>query len=493
MTRDGYVSIVGAGPGDPGLLTVAGAKALADADAVLYDALSSPGCLRHARPGADLRYVGKRSRDHALSQEGIQELMVSLASEGKHVVRLKGGDPFVFGRGSEEAIACRVARVPYVLIPGITSAIGAPASAGIPVTHRGIADNFLVITGHNADADREIDWNFAARADTLVVLMGMEAIERTTGSLVAAGKDPATPAAAVRWGTRPDQEVVCATLGTLPEEAAGAGLRSPAVIVVGAVAAFSQDLSWFVPGPLAGRRIVVTRARSQASALATALEGLGAHIIEAPVIRICSNASDAAFQDAVAGHPTWLLFTSSNAVSTTFEALSARSLDARALAGTKLAAVGTATAEALGRNGLVPEFVPSRATSEALCAELPIESGERVLLPTSSLTSEAPAAALRARGAVVTRVVAYTNVAEPLDAQQRREVIEADAITFTSASTARNLCDALGGPHISQWTQLVSIGPQTSAAVRDAFGRVNREANSPSIESLTTAVQAVLQ
>jgi uroporphyrinogen III methyltransferase/synthase len=491
--NQGRVFIVGAGPGDPGLLTLAAAKALAEADVVLYDALASPAVLRHARPGADVRYVGKRSRDHAYPQAELTELLVSLARGGKKVVRLKGGDPFIYGRGGEEARACREAGVPYTVIPGITSAIAAPAYAGIPLTYRGLAEHFLVVTGHTADPLRTPDWELAARVHTLVILMGVETFASIAEALIAAGKDPETPAAAVRWGTRPDQQVVLATIGTLAEEMAGARLESPAVIVVGVVASLARELAWFTPGPLAGRRIVVTRARSQSSDLAAALEALGAYVVEAPVIGICSNASDTALQDAVSSHPDWLLFTSANAVAATFEALQARSLDARALAGAKLAAVGTATAHALRERGLVADFVPSKATSEALTAELPIERGEVAVLPASSLTGESVAAALRARGAAVTQVVAYTNVPQPLDAQQRREVLEADVITFTSASTARNLREALEGTPLAASTRLVSIGPQTSAAVIEAFGHVDREASSPALESLIEAVQAVLQ
>ncbi len=493
VTGRGKVWIVGAGPGDPGLLTFAAARALAQADVVLYDALASPALLRHAPSGADLRFVGKRSGDHAVSQEDIQALMVSLAQEGKSVVRLKGGDPFVFGHGSEEALACRERGVPVVGVPGITSAFAALAYAGIPVTHRHVAENLLVITGHHADRGRDVDWEFAARADTLIVLMGVETLGNISASLIAAGKERETPAAALRWGTRPDQQVVCATLATLPDEVARAGLRAPAVIVVGHVAAFSQNLAWFATGPLAGRRVAVTRARHQSSRLSSELGALGAHVVETPAIDVSFNASGDALYDAITSHPAWVAFTSVNAVAASFEALQSRSLDARAFAQSKLAAVGGVTADALRGRGLLADFIPSKAASEALAAELPVKPGERVVLPASSQAGAAAASVLRARGADVTQIVAYTNTFEPLDDQQRREVAEADVITFTSASTACNLREALGEASVAPSTQLVSIGPKTSAALRDAFGRVDREAASPTLASLIDAVQAVLQ
>ena len=491
----GHVWIVGAGPGDPGLITVAGARAIAEADVILYDALATPALLRGARPGAEVEYVGKRSANHQLPQEEMNALIVRHAKQGKRVVRLKGGDPFVFGRGGEEALACRAAGVPFTIVPGITSAIAAPAYAGIPVTHRQVSANFLVLTGNDATnaSGEHIDWEAAARAETLILLMGVANLESNVASLVAAGKDPATPAAAVRWGTRPDQLAVCATLGTLAEAVRDAGLTSPVVTVVGPVAALAKDLAWFEPGPLAGKRVVVTRARAQASDLSVKLEALGALVVEAPVIGVRLRDEGLPFADGVSTRWDWILFTSANGVDAFFHQLRRAGHDSRALHATKIASIGVATSESLARFGLTPDFVPSKATSEVLAAELPAIDGARILLPTSALTDSRLENALCARGARVEQIAAYENVLETLDDERRREVLEAHAITFTSASTARNLREALGEATLPATAKLVSIGPQTSDAVREAFGRLDAEAANPSLDALVEVTREALR
>ena len=489
----GHAWIAGAGPGDPGLLTVAAREALARADVVLYDALVDPRIVDYAPPGAERIYVGKRAGEHALPQAKIEELIVEHARAGKRVVRLKGGDPFIFGRGGEEALACRAAGVAYTIIPGITSAIAAPAYAGIPVTHRGLAANFLVLTGNEPGEEQSpVDWAAAARADTVVILMGAATLAANMQALAAAGRDPATPVACIRWGTRPDQLVVTGTLATIAERAQEAGIRAPMVTVVGAVAGLATQLAWFEPGPLAGRRIVVTRARSQASDLADRFRALGAHVVEAPVIAIRPRSDGLVTDERVASRWDWIVFTSANAVASFFAALRATGRDARSLHTTQIAVVGDATAAALGEHGLVADFVPSRATSDVLADELPRATGARILLPISSLAGDRLAMALRRRGAHVEQVDAYDTVAEPLDAERRRDVAEADAITFTSASTARNLREALGESAPALAAKLVSIGPQTSAAVREAFGRVDAEAAEPSLDALVAVTREAL-
>jgi len=493
-TQRGHVFIAGAGPGDPGLITVAGARAIATADVILYDALSSPALLRGAKPGAELCYVGKRSGQHALKQREIEALMVRHAHEGKTVTRLKGGDPFVFGRGSEEAQACRREGIDFTIVPGVTSAIAAPAYAGIPVTHRGLASGFMVITGNEPGDETTVipDWEAAARADTLVILMGVAALEENMRRLAEAGKDPETPVACIRWGTRPDQAVLHGTVGDIAEKAEQARLKSPVVTVVGAVAALAGEIDWFRPGPLAGKRVVVTRARAQSSDLAARLEALGAYVVEAPVIAVKPRTGDLELQAVIASEYDWLVLTSKNGVEAAFEALAEAGLDARQLAGKRVAVVGEATAEALRERGIRPDFVPSRATSEMFAVEMPVAAGERVLMAVSGLTDERLRTALEARGATVKQVVPYDNVVEPLDEERRREVAEADAITFTSASTARNLREALCETKIAAGAMLVSIGPQTSAAVREAFGRLDLEAAKPAIDDLVATVVEVL-
>ena len=489
---DGHVWIVGAGPGDPGLITVAGARVIAEADVVLYDALASPALLRGARTDAEVVYVGKRAADHALTQTEIEALIVRHALDGRRVVRLKGGDPFVFGRGGEEALACRKAGVGYTIVPGVTSAIGAPAYAGIPVTHRGLSGNVLVVTASDAGEEGRLDWEFAARADTLVILMGAAGIEENMARLQAAGTPAGTPAASIRWGTRADQLVVTGTVGTLGRRAREAGLASPAVTVVGEVAKLAGEIGWFEPGPLAGKRVVVTRARAQTSDLAARLEALGAMVVEAPVIAAVPRRPNPRLSVALTGGAGWIVFTSANGVEAALGCLRDSGLDARALAGARIAAIGDATARALAEGGLRADFSPTRATSACLAAELPDVQSRRVVLPVSALTDENLAGALELRGARVEQIVAYDTVLEPLDDERRREVAEADAVTFTSASTARNLREAFGGSVLAANTRLVSIGPRTSEAVMAEFGRVDREAREPSLESMAEAVVETL-
>jgi len=489
----GHAWIVGAGPGDPGLITVAAVRAIEQADAVLYDALVNPALLRYVRPGAELVFVGKRSGKHAMSQAEIEALLVKLTLEGKRVVRLKGGDPFVFGRGGEEALACRRVGIGYTIIPGITSAIAGPAYAGIPVTHRGVASNFMVVTGNDqGDSPSSVDWDAAARADTLIILMGVSSLPDCMTRLMAEGAPASRPVACVRWGTRPDQEVLRGTVGTIADLSRERGLESPVVTVVGDVADLSEQLAWFEPGPLAGKRVVVTRARAQSSELAARFEALGAFVVEAPVIGISHRHDDLVADERVASRWDWIVFTSANGVEAFFAALRATGRDSRALGTTQVAVIGDATRAALSAHGIEADFSPSRATSECLAAELPRIAGARVLLPVSALTDDRLADALRKRGGLIEQVTAYENLLEPLDDERKRAIAEAHAIAFTSASTARNLREALDGQPLSAGTKLVSIGPQTSTAVREAFGRVDAEAAEPSIESLAAATQEAL-
>ncbi len=481
----GSVWLVGAGPGDPGLITRAGLEALRCADVVLFDALAPPALLREAPAGAELCSVGKRAGAHALPQREIEALLIARARAGKRVVRLKGGDPFVLGRGSEELRACHAAGVPCTVVPGVTSAIGALAYAGIPVTHRGLAGAFMVINGTSA-REGGANWRAAAAVDTVVLLMGASMLAECVECLLAEGRAPETPAASVRWGTRPDQRVARGTLGDIAARVAAAGLTAPLVTVVGSVAELAPELAWFDPGPLAGRRVAVTRARAQASVLVERLEAEGAFVIEAPAIETLSRAGSRSLREAVAAPAVWWAFTSANGVAAALEALAADGLDARALAGRRIAAAGEATAAALAAHGLRADFVP--APDAAALAELPAARGEGVMLFQSALAGPDLHAALEARGLAVRAVAAYENRPVPLSEAQAEAVRAAEAITFTSGSTARNLRAALGGEAASLDGVLVSIGPRTSEAVRDCFGRVDSEAASPSLDALVRAV-----
>ena len=486
----GHVALVGAGPGDPGLITLAGLEALREADVVLYDALAPRALLREAKPDAELRNVGKRSGAHSATQEEIEALMIARAKEGKRVVRLKGGDPFVFGRGSEELRACRAAGVPCTVVPGVTSAIGAFAYAGIPVTHRGLSGAFMVINARSLD-DGVTSWRAAAEVDTLVLLMGAATLAECAERLIAEGRAPDTPAASVQWGTRPDQRVVTGTLAGIAGCVAEAGLTAPLVTVVGPVAGLAAALAWFDPGPLAGRRVAVTRSRAQASDLVALLEAEGALVTEAPAIELVSRAGSPELREAVAAPAGWWAFSSANGVHASMETLAATGLDSRALAGRRLAAVGEATAAALAGYGLRADFVPEQSWSSAL-AGLPAEPGETVTIFQSNLSPPDLCAALEARGLTVRAVTAYENHPAPLTDEQLEAVREADVITFTSSSTARNLRDALGDDAGSLEAALVSIGPSTSTAVRECFGRVDAEAASPGLAALVRAVVGAL-
>ncbi|MEP6870525.1 MAG: uroporphyrinogen-III C-methyltransferase [Anaerolineaceae bacterium] len=493
MPPEGHVWIVGAGPGDPGLLTVAGARALAMADVVLYDALAAPSLLRDVRPDAELVYVGKRSGRHQMSQDEINLTLIDHANAGKSVVRLKGGDPFVFGRGSEEALACRAVGLAFTIVPGISSALAAPAYAGIPVTHRGLASNFLVITGNDTGPDGDtVDWEAAARADTLIILMGVSSFADNMERLMGAGRPAETPVACIRWGTRADQRVLRGTVGTIAALASAGRLESPVVTVVGAVAALADELAWFKPGPLAGKRVVITRARVQASGLVARFEALGADVIEAPVLRVQLLPGNVSHDERFAARWDWVVFTSQNGVDAFFAALTRLGRDTRALGATQVAAIGEATATRLHQYGVTPDFQPAQTTSEALGVALPRVSGARILLPVANLTDDRLAQSLRKRGAHVEQVAAYETHFEPLDDERRRQALAADAITFTSASTARNLAQALAGAPVQATTKLVSIGPQTSDAVRATFGRLDIQASEPRLDSLIEATQTVL-
>ncbi|MDE2933343.1 MAG: uroporphyrinogen-III C-methyltransferase [Chloroflexota bacterium] len=482
----GAVALVGAGPGDPGLITVAGLEALRTADVVLYDALAPRSLLREAREGAELCAVGKRAGAHLATQAEIEALMLARAKEGKRVVRLKGGDPFVFGRGSEELRACKEAGVPCTVVPGVTSAIGAFAYAGIPVTHRGLAGAFMVINARSV-ADGATSWRAAAEVDTLVLLMGAENLAECAERLVAEGRAPDTPAASVQWGTRPDQRVVTGTLAGIAGRVAEAGLTAPLVTVVGPVAGLAGELAWFDPGPLAGRRVAVTRSRAQVSELVALLETEGALVTEAPAIELVSRAGTPDLCEAVAAPSAWWAFSSANGVRAALETLAASGLDSRALAGRRIAAVGEATAAALAGYGLRADFVPEQSWSTAL-AELPADPGATVTVFQSNLSPPDLCLALEARGLSVRAVTAYENRPVALTQEQLEAVREADAITFTSSSTARNLHAALGADAGDLAAALVSIGPSTSTAVRDCFGRVDGEAASPGLGELVRAV-----
>ncbi len=464
----GKVYLVGAGPGDPGLLTLRGVECLAQADLVLYDALANPRLLEHAPIEAERRLVGKRQGRPVLDQKEIDELLVAEARRGKTVVRLKGGDPFLFGRGGEEAEACARAGIPLEVVPGVSSAVAVPAYAGIPVTHRQHASTVTVVSGRSGEgtAGGDPDWGALARlGGTLVFLMAITRAEEISKALIEAGLDPATETAAIRWGTIPRQQTLRCPLVELAARIAQAEMRPPGVLVVGEVAAMADRLAWYEKLPLFGRRIVVTRARSQASAFVDRLERLGAETIACPTIEITDAADAAPFDRAVQrlSDYDWLLLTSVNGVERFFSGLAVRGHDLRELAGVRIAAIGPATAAAVERRGLCVAATPSEYRAEALLAALGPVEGLRILLARALVAREILPDELGKRGATVDVVPVYCSLPPALEPPWD-ELERADLVSFTSSSTVTNFLalDADRSREVLVRSAIAAIGPITA-------------------------------
>ncbi len=512
--RAGVVYLVGAGPGDPGLMTVRALELIGSADAIYYDRLIPPGALDGAREDAELVYVGKAPGKPSVPQEEIGERLIEAAKAGKSVVRLKGGDPFVFGRGGEEGEALRAAGLEFEVVPGITAGVAATAYAGIPVTHRDDASTVAFVTGHE-DPEKEesaLDWEALAHfPGTLVFYMGVKRLADNAAALIDAGRNADEPAAAVERGTMDGQRTVVATLGTLAEAIEREDVKAPALIVVGRVVERREALAWLERRPLYGRRVVVTRARARASGLAKTLRALGAEVVELPAIRIEPRIESDEVRIAVEkiGDYALICLTSPNGVRLLFEALGAAGLDARALAGPNkqqvrqgesggavktgpvVAAIGPGTARALAAHGIAADIVPERFVAESLVealAEVEV-SGKRVLVARAADARDVIPEHLAGHGAEVDIVALYETVRE----EPRPEAIEAaqsaDYVTFTSSSTVRNLTDALGDRFPGN-ARIVSIGPVTSEAVTEAGLKVDVEANRHDIDGLVAALLA---
>ena len=504
----GIVYLVGAGPGDPGLLTVRGRELLADCDAVVFDALANPALLPAAdAEGRPERHdVGKRGGSAASArQEEINALLVALGRSGKRVVRLKGGDPLVFGRGSEEAEALRAAGVAFEIVPGVTAGIAAPAYAGIPVTHRGLATSVTFVTGHEDPAqgtgEARTDWAALARAGgTIVLYMGVKTLPRIAAALAAGGMPLDTPAAAVQWGTHPRQRTLVATLGTLAERAAAAGIGAPVITVIGPVVALRERIAWLEQRPLFGARIVVTRAAAipggaRAGGMAERLRALGAEVIEAPATRI-ESLDQAALRAAVARLASydWIAFTSQVAVDLFWSALREAGLDARALAGRKLCAVGPATADALLARGLAPDVVPQRFVAEGLLEALGSRddvAGAEFLYIAAADARDALPAGLGKLGAVVDMVRAYRSIPDAAGARGAAEALErgeVDYVAYASGGAVKAFVDAVGAAAAKG--AAACIGPITAAAAREAGLTVGVESATSTTAALAEAIVA---
>jgi uroporphyrinogen III methyltransferase/synthase len=500
VSSKGLVYLVGAGPGDPGLITVKGLACLQKADVIVHDRLVSPALLGQAPQGCEMIDVGKSPRRHTLPQEAINSLLVEKARAGKVVVRLKGGDPFLFGRGGEEAEALAEAGVHFEVVPGVTSAIAAPAYAGIPVTHRHLTSALAVVTGHEdpTKADSSLDWQkLATAAGTLVLLMGVGNLPQIVAKLIEHGRDARTPVAVVEQGTEASQKTVTGTLADIVAKAREAGIKPPAVTVVGEVVALRDRLRWFDTKPLFGRRVLVTRSREQASALSERLRELGAEPLEYPAIDIALPKDMTPLDEAIARLATydWLIFTSTNGVRALVTRMSEKGTDIGALTGPKIAAVGPATAEAVQSHGPRVDYVPEVYTTKEIAAGIGDVAGKRVLLPRAAQAPRQLAQALRGKGAVVDEVAAYRTLAVGA-ADELKALLEdkqIDIVTFTSSSTVRNLVRMLGGDVEPLHEPIVAcIGPVTARTAQRLGIGVDVVAKEHTIAGLVEAVVATL-
>jgi uroporphyrinogen III methyltransferase/synthase len=464
----GTVYLAGAGPGDAGLLTARAVELIASVDVIVHDRLIPAEALDGVRDDAELIYVGKEGGGPSVPQTQTEALLVERARAGASVLRLKGGDPFVFGRGGEEALALRDAGIRYEVVPGVTAGVAAAAYAGIPVTHRGLSTAVALVTGHTRadgqDGSPELDWRgLAGFPGTLVFYMGVRGLPEIARSLIAAGRDPDEPVAVVERGTLPGQRTVCAELRCIGERAAAAGLKAPAVSIVGPVAGLAEELAWLHPGPLAGKRIAVTRARVQASSLARRLRELGAEVVQAPAIKVRplpGRPLDPRAYDLVC-------LTSPNGVRFLFERIEAAGLDARALARSTVAAIGPGTAAALAEHGIRADVLPERFVAESLVQALAEVEFERALVARAAEARDVLPDALAKRGEVDVLPL-YETVPEPLSSRALDAAKRADWITFTSSSTVKLFLQAAGGAGaLADGPQIASIGPVTSATLRE--------------------------
>ena len=494
------VYLVGAGPGDPTLLTLRGKRLLEQADLVLRDALVDERLLPHVREGAEVMDIGKWPGGGPPTQEEVNRLLIKKAREGKTVVRLKNGDPFVFGRGEEEALALAAAGIPFEVVPGVTSATAALAYAGIPLTHPGIASSFTVVTGGEDPTGEEslINWPaLAAGRGTLVVLMGWESLPGITEVLLTEGMASDTPAALVHGGTEPHQRTVVGTLADIVHVGRRAGLEPPVVAVFGEVVRLRERMRWFEHRPLSGRRVMVTRSASQAGVLTDLLAQEGAESIEVPCIEVRFLDDNGTLRDTVARLDSyqWVVFTSANGVEAFWRALEGQNRDARAFGSASIAAIGPATAQSLAGRGIRADLVPSEYVSEALLEELggSIRPGDRVLIPRAQGARAVLTDGLRRRGATVDEVVAYHTTLPKESGSRARELLEGDridVITFASSSTVRNLIALLqGNVGLLNRPAIASIGPATSATARELGLRVDIQAQEYTLPGLVSAIR----
>ena len=488
------VALVGAGPGDPGLMTARALELISQADVIYYDRLIPPTALDGARDDAELVYVGKQPGVPSVPQEQIVERLIESGQEGLKVVRLKGGDPYLFGRGAEEAEGLKAAGLDFEVVPGVTAGIAATAYAGIPVTHRDDASAVAFITGHEDPLKPEtaLDWPaLASFPGTLVFYMGVKRLAENAAALISGGRPPEQPAAAIQQGTTPNQRVVAATLGTIADVVAEAQIKAPALIVIGEVAKHRESLKWFEDRPLHGRKVVVTRARAQASGFARRLRLLGAEVVEMPAIRIESLIESAEVERTINEISKFELIclTSPNGAHLLMDALGRRGLDARGLHGTKIAVIGPGTARALAEHGIKADIIPERFVAESLVESLEdlVVEGQPVLIARAEEARDVLPDALTARGADVTVLPLYRTVRDTPGKKDLAAAEGADWLTFTSASTVKNLTEAMPDG-LPDGARIISIGPVTSEAARELGLEVAVEADRHDLDGLLDAL-----
>src|SRR6185369_8109795 len=499
--KTGHVYLIGAGPGDPGLITVRGRECISLADVVVYDYLANEQLLEFAPPHAELIYAGKIGGAHNHEQWQINSLLVEKALEGKAVARLKGGDPFIFGRGGEECEALAAAGISYEIVPGVTAGIGAAAFAGIPLTHRNITTSVAFVTGqeHQEKDDTEIDWErLSLGSGTIVVYMGIKTLPQITRSLMDHGRAPDTPVALVHWGTRPEQQVLEGKLSDITEKARKEAFKAPAITIVGEVVRLREKLRWFDTRPLFGKGILVTRAADQAGEFSRLLAERGASVFECPTISLVPPESHEELDSAIEKLSSfdWMVFTSANAVGFFFSRLAEKGFDARVLAGCRVCAVGPKTAASLLPYGIRPDLVPADYKAEGVVAEFGRMEmkGKKVLFPKADKARDIIPTALDEMGAAVTAPVAYRNIIPegiPEKALQALEEQRIHCVTFTSSSTAENLAAILGENRmlrLLEGVKVAAIGPVTAKTCRELGLKVHIEPQKYTLENMTEAI-----
>ena len=495
----GIVYLVGAGPGDPGLLTLRAKECIEEADVLIYDYLSNPEFLRMAKAGSERIYAGKKAKDHTLTQDQINALIVAKAKEGKVVTRLKGGDPVLFGRGAEEAAELAAAGIRYEIVPGVSSSIAGPIYAGIPVTHRSHASQLTIFTGHEDPTKPESSLDYAHLAKTpgtRVMLMGVERMMEITGELMKHGAAAETPVALVRWATRGNQQTLVATLGTIADKVKETGFKAPAVCVIGDVVKERENINWFEDRPLFGRRIIVTRTRHQAGGLTKELSKLGADVIELPTIKIVEPQNPMLFGELVQDCHTydWIVFTSPNGVDAFFTMFYKLYNDARSIGGAKIACIGPGTADKVKQYHMAVDLMPSKFVAEGLVKKFQEDESienQTILWVKADEAREVIAEGLTKQGAIVDEGIAYRTVPETEDNQSaiaRMNEEGADIITFTSSSTVE--CFFALGLELPKGIKIASIGPVTSDTLRKRGLKIDIEAKEFSIPGLVKAIEA---